>query len=137
MSPALLIGGAWWLFAWESASGATPEQARTAAVNLFVLVETFYLFSCRSLTHSMWHIGPLNNRWIIVGVAAQLVGQLALTYLPGMNQLFQTAPITLEAWIRILGVAALTSLVVATDKYLRRRMTERTHFEGVRRRSAV
>jgi len=134
---ALLIGGAWWLFAWESASGATPEQARTAAVNLFVLVETFYLFSCRSLTHSMWHVGPLSNRWIIVGVAAQLVGQLALTYLPGMNQLFQTAPITLEAWIRILGVAALTSLVVATDKYLRRRMTERTHFEGVRRRSAV
>ncbi len=121
---ALLVGGAWWLFAWESSNGATVEQARTAAVNLFVLVETFYLFSCRSLTHSMWHVGPLSNRWIIVGVTAQLLGQLALTYLPGMNQLFQTAPITLEAWLRILGVAALTSLVVATDKYLRRRMTE-------------
>ena len=60
-------------------------EARTAALNLFVVVEAFYLFSCRSLTHSAWRIGLFSNRWIIVGVTAQAIGQLAITYLPAMN----------------------------------------------------
>ena len=47
---ALLVAGSWWLFEWELASGASLAEARTAALNLFVVVEAFYLFSCRSLT---------------------------------------------------------------------------------------
>ncbi len=33
-------------------NGAGSAEARTAALNLFVVVEAFYLFSCRSLTRS-------------------------------------------------------------------------------------
>jgi cation-transporting ATPase F len=50
----------------------------------------------------------------------QAAGQLAITYLPVMNALFRTAPIPAEAWLRILAVAILASLVVAVDKRLRR-----------------
>ncbi|MGB1225572.1 MAG: HAD-IC family P-type ATPase, partial [Mycobacterium sp.] len=64
----LLVAGSWWLFEWELANGATLPEARTAALNLFVVVEAFYLFSCRSLTRSAWHIGLFTNRWLIVGV---------------------------------------------------------------------
>ncbi|WP_435060502.1 cation-transporting P-type ATPase [Streptomyces sp. bgisy060] len=116
---ALLVAGAWWLFSWERDTGATLPEARTAAVNLFVTVEAFYLFSCRSLTRSAWHLGLLSNRWIIGGILAQTAGQLALTYLPAMNHLFHTAPISGAAWLRILALAALASLVVAIDKRLR------------------
>ena len=35
---ALLVGGAWWLFEWEKGNGATLAEARTAALNLFVMV---------------------------------------------------------------------------------------------------
>jgi cation-transporting ATPase F len=117
---ALLVAGAWWLFEWEKAGGATEAEARTAAVNLFVMVELFYLFSCRSLTGSAWRAGLFTNRWIAVGVTAQVAGQLALTYLPVMNRLFQTAPITGGAWLRILILALATSLIVAADKRLTR-----------------
>ncbi len=48
----LLVAGSWRLFEWELANGATLPEARTAALNLFVVVEAFYLFSCRSLVHS-------------------------------------------------------------------------------------
>ncbi len=61
----LLVGGAWWLFEWEQANGATIAEARTAALNLFVAVEAFYLFNCRSLTRSMWQVGLFTNRWIL------------------------------------------------------------------------
>ena len=119
---ALLVGGAWWLFEWERANGAPLAQARTVALNLFVTVEAFYLFSCRSLTQPAWRVGIFSNRWILGGVAIQAAGQLAITYLPAMNTLFRTAPIPGEAWLRILAVALLASMVVAIDKRLRRKV---------------
>lgn len=115
----LLVAGSWWLFHWELGNGASLAEARTAAVNLFVVVEAFYLFSCRSLTHSAWRIGLFTNRWLIAGVTVQTLGQLAITYLPAMNILFSTAPIDGGAWLHILGIAAVASLVVAVDKRLR------------------
>lgn len=117
----LIVGGAWWLFEWELGIGADLAEARTSAVNLVVAVELFYLFSCRSLTASVWRIGFFGNRWILVGVLAQTVAQLAITYVPAMNTLFQTAPIDAQAWLRIVGLATLAVLVVAVDKSLRAR----------------
>ena len=118
----LLVGGAWWLFEWELAHGATLPEARTAALNLFVAVEAFYLFSCRSLTRSAWRIGLFTNRWLIVGVSVQAVAQLAITYLPAMNMVFQTAPLDAGAWLRIFGIAIGVSVAVAAEKWLRARM---------------
>jgi len=117
----LLVGGSWWVFHAELDRGAGLEEARTAALNLFVLVEAFYLFSCRSLTRSVWRIGWFSNRWVVGGVTVQALGQLAITYLPPMNSLFDTAPIGVEVWLRILAVALLAAVVVAADKRLRRR----------------
>lgn len=118
----LLVAGAWWLFEWELAHGATLPEARTAALNLFVAVEAFYLFSCRSLTQSAWRIGLFTNRWLIVGVTTQAVAQLAITYLPAMNLVFQTAPLDAGTWLRIIGLACVISVAVAGEKWLRARI---------------
>lgn len=115
-----LVVASWWLYRWELASGADVESARTAAVNLFVVVEAFYLFSCRSLTGSAFRVGVLSNRWILGGVAIQAVGQLALTYLPVMNEVFGTAAIGVDVWLRIFAVGVAVWLAVALDKRLRR-----------------
>ena len=117
---AMLVGGSWWLFEWERSSGATIDEARTAALNLFVAVEAFYLLNCRTLTRSMWHVGVFSNPWIMGGISVQAVGQLAITYVPFMNAAFATAPIGADAWLRILALATAASLVVAIDKRLHR-----------------
>ena len=117
----LLVAGSWWLFNWELANGASLAEARTTAVNVFAVVQSFYLFSCRSLTRSAWRIGLFSNRWLIVGVAVQAVAQIAITYLPVMNTIFDTAPLEAEVWLRIFGIAVVVSLVVAAEKWLRAR----------------
>jgi cation-transporting ATPase F len=114
----LLVAGSWWVFRYEVDSGSSLDASRTAAVNVFVMVEAFYLFSCRSLTRPGWHAGLLSNPYLVGGVGLQAVGQLALTYVPGMNTLFQTAPIGWDSWLRIVLVAVVVSAVVALDKYL-------------------
>jgi cation-transporting ATPase F len=105
------------VFQRELSVGSSVEVSRTAALNLFVVVQAFYLFSCRSLTDSVWRTGWLTNKVLLVGVAVQVAGQLLITYLPVMNHLFQTAPISAESWGRILVVAVAASLVVAVDKH--------------------
>lgn len=105
----------------QSPAPALNESAqRTAALNLFVVVEAFYLFSCRSLTRSAWRLGMFANRWIILGVSAQAIAQFAITYLPAMNMVFDTAPIDIGVWVRIFAVATAITIVVATDTLLPR-----------------
>lgn len=116
----LLVAGTWWLFQWELAAGASDAAARTAAVNLFVVVEAFYLINCRSLNSSVWAIGWFSNRWVLGGLAVQAIGQLAFTYLPVMNQLFGSAPIDAKTWLRVLVVGLLTWVIVTVDKRVQR-----------------
>lgn len=117
---AVLVAGAWSVFEWELASGSSLAAARTAALNVFVVVEAFYLINCRSLNASVWAIGWFSNRWVIGGLMVQCLGQLGITYLPVMNRLFDTAPIGGETWLRILGVGLLAWVVVTIDKRLHR-----------------
>ena len=128
ISRILLVGGllllaSFGLFQWELAAGASVAEARTVAVNVFVIVELFYLFNCRSLTKSIFRLGFFSNMWVFGGVAAMLLLQILYTYLPLMNTLFQSAPISMESWYRILGAGVIAYLVVEFKKWLQVRMT--------------
>ena len=112
----LLLGGAFGLFLRELQQGHTLAEARTVAVNVFVMVEMFYLFNCRSLSHSFWSVGVFSNLWVWGGIASMLGLQLLLTYWPPLNALFQTAPIGRVEWLEIAAVAWLCSLLIALEK---------------------
>jgi cation-transporting ATPase F len=116
----ILILGAFWLFFWElRTEGSSEAAARTAVINVIVLVEIAYLFSCRSLNHSLFAIGLFTNWWVIGGSLAMLGAQLLFTYAPVMNKLFHTAPIAGGSWLRIVGVAAVAFVVVELEKWIR------------------
>ncbi len=118
---ALLLAGSFGLFAWELGRGASNAEARTVAVNVFVMVEIFYLFNCRSLERSLLHIGLFTNPWVLVGVGVTVVLQLGFTYSPQMQSLFHSAAIGPEAWLRIFAVGMIAWLAVGTEKWVRRR----------------
>jgi len=44
------------------------------------------------------------------------------TYLPAMNWMFHSAPISLEAWARILAVSVIAFFVVGAEKWVRYRV---------------
>jgi cation-transporting ATPase F len=116
---ALVVAGSWWVFEAELGSGASLPEARTAAVSAVVAIQIFYLFSCRSLTRAAWRLGLLSNPWVVGGVCLQVLAQLCFTYVPALNDLFQTAPMDGGAWLRVLLAAVLASLVIAVDKRFR------------------
>jgi cation-transporting P-type ATPase F len=116
----VMAAGAFWLFAWETdRAGATVAAARTAVINVTVLVEIAYLFNCRSLTHPCFGPGFFANRWALWCTLAMLSFQLLFTYTPLMNRLFHTAPIGVGSWLRIAAVAAVVFAIVELEKWLR------------------
>ncbi len=121
----IMLVGAFGSFEWALGQGLSDATARTVAVNVFVVVEIFYLFNCRSLTKSMFALGLFTNRWIVVGVAVMVALQLAFTYVPLMNYLFHTAPIGWDAWWRILLTGVAAYVVIGIEKWLRRQWAQR------------
>ena len=120
----LMLGAAFGLFEWALRREAPINEARTVAVNVFVFVETFYLFNCRSLTQSLFHLGFFSNPMLFGGVATMVILQVIFTYVPAMNLMFHSAPISAEAWIRILAVSVIVSFVVGVEKLIRRKQSE-------------
>lgn len=112
----LLLAGAFGLYLRQLGQGHTLAEARTVAVNVFVMVETLYLFNCRSLTRGFWTLGIFSNLWVWGGIASTVVLQLLLTYWAPLNAAFQTAPIGLVEWAEIFAFALCSSLIIALEK---------------------
>ena len=116
----VMLAGAFWLFFWEmQMEGGTIAEARTAVIDVIVVVEIAYLFNCRSLNHSFFAVGFFSNRWAIAGSLAMLAAQLLFTYAPVMNKLFHTAPIDAGSWLRIVAVAGASFAAVELEKWIR------------------
>jgi cation-transporting ATPase F len=113
----LLLGGSFGLFLRALDQGLSLPEARTVAVNVFVMVEIFYLFNCRSLSLSFWRLGLFSNLWVWGGVGAMLVLQGLFTYWPPLSSIFQAAPIGLAQWAEIIVFAWLCSLLIGLEKY--------------------
>jgi cation-transporting P-type ATPase F len=113
----LLLGGAFGLYLRELAQGQSLAEARTVAVNVFVMVEMLYLFNCRSLTRSFWSLGIFSNPWVWGGIGTMAILQLLLTYWAPLNAAFSTAPIGLTEWMEIFAFALGASLIIALEKH--------------------
>jgi cation-transporting ATPase F len=115
----LLSIGAYGVFFWlRRLQGTSVEEAQTAATTVFVLGETFYLFNCRSLTRSMFAIGPLSNPAALYGSAGMIGLQAFLVYNPLMNRLFHTRPLALQTWGAIVLFGVALYLIIELEKRL-------------------
>ncbi|MDF9392041.1 MULTISPECIES: cation-transporting P-type ATPase [Methylococcus] len=120
-----LLAGAFGLFEWALERGESLENARTTATAVFVFGEMFYLFNCRSLEYSMFHVGVFSNPRLLFGVLAMTALQLLFTYWPPMNLAFASAPIGAVAWSRVLAVSFTIYAVVGMEKWSGRRWRKR------------
>jgi magnesium-transporting ATPase (P-type) len=86
-------------------------------VNSIVVMEIFYLFSVRYIHDSSltWR-GAIGTRAVLIGVAVVAIAQLAFTYLPLMNRIFDTRPVSLLDGLAILGLGVALLGIVEVEK---------------------
>lgn len=113
--------GAFGVFFWAEAHALSLETARTMVVNTIVVMEIFYLFSVRYLhsTSVTWQ-GLFGTPAVLIGVGTIVALQFAFTYLPVMQQLFQTRALALKDGIVIIAIGVALLLVLELDKRLAR-----------------
>lgn len=81
---------------------------------------------CRHPLKSSFAVGLFSNRYILLGLAAELGVILFIIYTAAGNWLFGTAPIGIEVWLLALAGAALMWLLEEIRKaWLRRRLARK------------
>jgi cation-transporting ATPase F len=114
----ILLAGAFGLFHWDLAHGASLAEARTVVVNVFALTLTTYLFNCLSLERPLLWAGVRRNPSIVAAVLTLGVLQTLYTYMPFANHLFGSAPLQATAWVRVAAVAVVSYVVIEVVKAL-------------------
>jgi magnesium-transporting ATPase (P-type) len=127
----LFVFGVYGVFLWADNRGLSLEAARTLAVNTIVVMEIFYLFSIRfrhgaSLT---WR-GLLGTPAVLAGVGTVIPLQLAFTYAPPLQVLFDTRPLNLIDGGVALGTGLLLFLILEVEKLTRKHVSTRSSHHG-------
>jgi len=127
---ALISAGIVFNFIHSLESGACLEKARTVAVTTMVFFQFFQAWNSRSEYESVFRINLLSNPFLFFSLIASFVAQLAFIYVPALQWVFRTKPISITDWQNILLVALSVILVVEIDKWLRRRKNNMKKFKN-------
>lgn len=122
----IIIMGTFSLFLWNRFHEMPIEGARTVAVNTLVLFEVFYLFNVRYLKETAFNRRDMfTNRTVYMAVAGVIAAQILFTYAKPLQVLFDSAPLDMADWSRIIVVTFSVFVLVELEKFLIRRMEQR------------
>lgn len=118
----LFTAGVFAVMAWAERRGLDTEAARTMVVDMLCVLEIFYLFNVRYLhMRSFTWRGARGTPAVLWAIAVVVVAQLAFTYLPWMQALFDTRAVALADGVAILGIGLAFMAVLEVEKLLLRR----------------
>ncbi|MEA3497624.1 MAG: cation-transporting P-type ATPase [Campylobacterota bacterium] len=106
------------MFNYAISNGHSIEYARTVAVNIFVFVELFYLFSCKELQSSIFKINILNNKFLLLGVALMIFFQITFTHAPFMNILFKSEALDIQTWLQIIVISSFVIFIIEIKRFI-------------------
>ena len=115
----LFAGVSLGVFFWALGQGRGLDTARTMVVNMLVVLEIFYLFSVRYLhMTSFTFTGVKGTPAVLVALVVVVAGQLAFTYLPLMNAIFGSRPLTIADGVLIVVLGVASFALLELDKRL-------------------
>ncbi|MFP4384739.1 MAG: calcium-translocating P-type ATPase, SERCA-type [Spirochaetia bacterium] len=84
------------------------SHARSIAFATLVTAQIIRGFTVRSQYHSIFSIGFFSNKYMVMAILSSIVLLLAVVYIPFLNGVFNTTPLTPRDWLVILsfGLAA-------------------------------
>ena len=117
----VLNGGGWTWGTLLQTSAPLYLQATTACLTAIIVMQVANVFACRSSRESLFTTGFFTNRLIFASIAFELALQLFIVYSPPGNEVFATAPITLNVWLMLIPFAILLLAAEEGRKLIMRR----------------
>ena len=136
----LLAGGLWQHALWVGllmAALALATQAltirsgnghwQTMTFTVLTLSQFAHLIAIRSERLSIWKLGVRGNPALFYAVAAAFGLQMATLYVPVMNRIFHTVPLSARELAVCIGVASAVLWAVEIEKWRSRRRNDSAH----------
>lgn len=100
-------------------SGVSLEQARTVALTTMVFFQFYQALNCRSETLSIFKMNPMANPFLFLSMIAAFFAHLAVLYVPALQWVFRTVPLTAGEWVGIGAITITIVIAVEIDKWIR------------------
>ncbi|UCH87902.1 MAG: HAD-IC family P-type ATPase [Thermoplasmata archaeon] len=115
--------GTLFLFNWSMNYVEHEDQlkyARTMAFTVFVIFQLFNVLNCKSQTDSIFSSEIFKNKFLIGAIIGCFFLQLMLLYVPPLQMLFHTIPLSWMDWILIICIALSILIVEEVIKVFKR-----------------
>jgi len=94
------------------------QIAETMAFVTLSLSELLRAYTARSERYPLLKMGVFKNKWMNLAVLASVTLVMAVIYLPFLNGVFDTVPLTLVEWAEIIPLMLLPSVAAELVKYI-------------------
>jgi Ca2+-transporting ATPase len=98
------------IFLYGLKATGNPVHARTLAFATLATAEVIRAYTGRSETMTLGRIGVFSNRVMTIGTLISFLLIIAVVQIPGLNQVFSTAGLSLGDWLRVLGFSLIPAL---------------------------
>lgn len=109
--------------AWFFSTGSAHWQTMVFTVLCFL--QLGHALAIRSEKESLFTIGLLSNKYLIGAVLLTLALQMATIYVPLLNSVFKTKPLSFNELFLTLALSSVVFIAVELEKFIKRRHIRR------------
>ena len=102
-----------------------PETWQTMVFSVLCFSQMGHLLAIRSDTQSLFRLGLLSNKPLLGALLLTVVLQLLTIYVPFLNPVFRTQPLSLGELGLVLAVSSIVFIAVEIEKLFKRRARTR------------
>ncbi len=93
------------------------EYVRTIIFTAIAIDSLLYVFAIKSFRHSIFHINPFSNKWLVIGVIAGFLLQVMAVSHPFFQHIFELVPLHLNDWLLLLAIACVKLVAIEVAKW--------------------
>ena len=108
--------------AWSITTGHAHWQ--TMVFTVLCLTQLGHVLAIRSEKESLLKIGLFSNKYLLGAVVLTFILQMATIYVPFLNRIFKTEPLTLQELMITLALASVVFFAVEIEKAIKRRQKQ-------------
>lgn len=101
------------------------EHWQTIVFTVLCFSQLFHVVAIRSSERSLFTIGMLSNKPMLVALVVTILLQLMIIYVPFFNEVFKTQPLTVTELLAVVAISSVTFWAVELEKLFRRRVSQR------------
>jgi len=103
---------------------------QTMVFTVLCLTQLGHVLAIRSEKESLFKIGLFTNKYLLGAVTLTFALQMATIYVPFLNPIFKTEPLTLSELMFTLVLSSIVFIAVEIEKFLKRRSSRQKTVEA-------